>query len=77
MDIPGTTDDLLPSITAMAGIPLSVPVDGIDLFTAYVTDRMLYWHFPHYHGSANRPSGAIRSGKYKIIEWFEDDSTEL
>ena len=39
--------------------------------------RQLYWHFPHYHGSGNRPSAAIRSGDFKLIQWFEQDSLEL
>lgn len=76
-DQPGTTDDLLPTITALAGIDNPAVVDGIDLFTTPVPDRFLYWHFPHYHGSANRPSGAVRSGRYKVIEWFENDAAEL
>jgi hypothetical protein len=37
----------------------------------------LYWHFPHYHGSGNRPSGAVRAGDYKLVEWFEDGQVEL
>ena len=37
----------------------------------------LFWHFPHYHGSGNRPSGAMRVGRWKLIEWFEDESVEL
>lgn len=74
---PGTTDDLLPTIAQLAGITPPVPIDGIGLFTDSMNDRDLYWHFPHYHGSANRPSGAIRSGRYKLIEWFETNSVEL
>ena len=36
------------------------------------TERALYWHYPHYHvGSGMLPAGAIRSGRYKLIEWFE------
>ena len=77
MDQPGTTDDLLPTITALAGIENPAVVDGMDLFTAPTPERTLYWHFPHYHGSANRPSGAVRSGRYKVIEWFENDAAEL
>ena len=37
----------------------------------------LFWHFPHYHGSGNVPSGAVRVGDYKLVEWFEDDRLEL
>ncbi|MDE0106883.1 MAG: sulfatase [Bryobacterales bacterium] len=36
------------------------------------TERTLYWHYPHYHvGSGMVPAGAVRRGKYKLIEWFE------
>lgn len=33
--------------------------------------KSLYWHYPHYHGNGLGPQGAIRKGKYKLIEWFE------
>ena len=36
-----------------------------------------FFHFPHYHGSGNRPSGAARVGDYKLLEWFEDGKIEL
>ena len=35
----------------------------------------LYWHYPHYHRTA--PYGAIRSGDWKLIEYFEDEKLEL
>jgi arylsulfatase A-like enzyme len=32
----------------------------------------IYWHYPHYHsGSGMLPAGAVRSGNYKLIEWYE------
>ena len=37
----------------------------------------LFWHFPHYHGSGNRPGGAVRIADLKLIEWFEDGVVEL
>ncbi|MDE2714315.1 MAG: sulfatase-like hydrolase/transferase, partial [Verrucomicrobiota bacterium] len=38
----------------------------------------IYWHFPHYsnHGYQS-PNGAIRSGKYKLIEYYENGSVQL
>lgn len=40
------------------------------------THENLYWHYPHYHGgSGMKPAGAIRSGNYKLIEWFEKSLT--
>ncbi len=31
----------------------------------------IYWHYPHYHSLGIGPSGAIREGSYKLIEWFQ------
>jgi arylsulfatase A-like enzyme len=40
-------------------------------------DRALYWHYPHYGNQGGAPSSAIRRGRYKLIEWYEDGSLEL
>ena len=37
----------------------------------------LYWHFPHYHGSTWTPGAAIRSGDWKLIEFYEEERVEL
>src|SRR5439155_6186 len=42
----------------------------------------LYWHFPGYLGSGKdvwrtTPAGAIRSGDWKLIEFFETGKAEL
>ena len=39
--------------------------------------KAIHWHYPHYHGSNSRPHGAMRKGKYKLIEFYEDMSVEL
>ena len=38
----------------------------------------IYWHFPHYsnHGYQS-PGGAIRLGKYKLLEYYEKGSVQL
>jgi arylsulfatase A-like enzyme len=78
------TTDLFPTLLDLAGLPLQPAhhVDGISLGpllrgSEFGEDRALFWHFPHYHGSGNRPSGAIRSGDFKLVEWFEDGRVEL
>ena len=35
----------------------------------------IYWHYPVYHHST--PAGAIRSGDWKLIEFFDDGHLEL
>ncbi|MDH4351458.1 MAG: DUF4976 domain-containing protein, partial [Gemmatimonadota bacterium] len=80
---PATTDDLFPTLLELAGIARStdVPLDGLSLAPLFRGDslpsRPLFWHFPHYHGSGNHPSGAVRDGNYKLLEWFEDGRVEL
>jgi len=56
------------------------PLDGESILPLLKQDGELkrdaiYWHYPHYHHS--RPAGAIREGKYKLIEFYEDGRLEL
>jgi hypothetical protein len=39
--------------------------------------RALFWHYPHYSNQGGKPSGAIRRGDWKLIEFFEDGRREL
>ena len=45
------------------------------LQTGVIEERSLFWHYAHYHKT--NPYGAIRSGNYKLIEFFEDGKLEL
>ncbi len=40
-------------------------------------ERSLFWHYPHYGNQGGAPAAAIRSGHWKLIEWFEDGRLEL
>ena len=37
----------------------------------------MYWHYPHYHGSAWKPGASIRDGDWKLIEFYHYDKFEL
>jgi len=59
------------------------PGDGSDLLPLLRgegrPDRdALFWHYPNYafHRS-NRLGSAVRVGRYKLLEFFDDDSVEL
>ncbi len=39
--------------------------------------KAVFWHYPHNHGSGSVPSGAVRAGDYKLIQWYGDRSVEL
>ncbi|MEE4286528.1 MAG: sulfatase/phosphatase domain-containing protein, partial [Mariniphaga sp.] len=56
--------------------------DGISLKSVLENktpeERPVFWHYPHYSGGlGGRPSGAVRFGDFKLIEFFEDDRVEL
>jgi len=71
-----STIDVTPTLLDLAG--LDVPdVDGRSLARPGQADRPLFFHFPHYHGSGNRPGGAVIDGQYKLVEWFETGDVEL
>jgi len=82
--IPVTSTDFYPTILEMAGAPLRPKqhLDGISLVPALKGSNSLdreaiYWHYPHYHGSANRPTAAIRMGSMKLVRWYETGEEEL
>ncbi len=77
---PATTADILPTLADIAGT--STPdVDGASLVPVLTEaspalDRdAIYFHYPHYHHA--RPAGAIRQGRWKLLENFDDHSLEL
>jgi arylsulfatase A-like enzyme len=72
--------DFLPTFLEMAGIE-TIPekVDGKSFVSVLNNSEAeihqnLFWHFPHYHNGP--PGGAIRSGKWKLIEWYEKSLLE-
>jgi arylsulfatase A-like enzyme len=83
-DEPVTSTDFYPTMLEMAGLePMPEQhIDGVSMVPLLknkgkLKRKAIYWHYPHYHGSGNRPSGAVRAGDYKLIEWYEDNSVEL
>jgi arylsulfatase A len=83
---PVVSTDIFPTVLGLAGLPLMPEqhVDGHDLGPLVVghnptLDReAIYFHLPHYHHiNTMGPSGAIRSGDYKLIEVFETGKKEL
>jgi arylsulfatase A len=83
-DTPVISMDLTATILDAASVPLASKEspDGLSLrslLTGKSLDRAsLFFHYPHYawHKS-NRPGGAVRSGAWKLIRRYDDDSLEL
>ena len=81
---PVISNDFYPTMLQMARLPLrpNQHTDGLSLVplltgTGKLDRNAIYWHYPHYHGSGTRPSGAVRAGDYKLIEFYEDNRVEL
>ncbi|KJF44754.1 sulfatase [Draconibacterium sediminis] len=43
----------------------------------HLTRDELFWHYPHYHGSAWKPGSALRKGEWKLVVHYENNKTEL
>lgn len=76
--------DLFPTWLAQAGIPVPdrLLIDGEDLspilFEGAALERdALFWHYPHYGNQGGTPGSSIRSGDWKLIEFYEDGRLEL
>jgi arylsulfatase A-like enzyme len=83
-ETPVWTPDLFATIRKLAAPEDSdsAPIDGASLaplLTANqpVPSRALYWHYPHYSNQGGRPGGAIRDGRWKLIEHYETGRREL
>jgi arylsulfatase A-like enzyme len=86
--VPIISNDFFPTLCEAAGVDLntlqsSESIDGKSLITLLkgnrdgLAPRPLYWHYPHFSSMGGRPSGAMRSGRWKLIEHFETQRIEL
>eukprot|EP00913_Durusdinium_trenchii_P023415 g21993.t1 len=91
-DVPVITVDFYPTLLELTGtaLPKNQVLDGESLVplltqTGSLKRDAIFWHFPAYLQAyrginrpfRTRPAGAIRHGKYKLIEFFEDGRLEL
>ncbi|MBN2312956.1 MAG: sulfatase [Sedimentisphaerales bacterium] len=80
--VPVSSVDFYPTFLDIVGAkaPANQPLDGESILpllteTGKLDRNAIYGHYPHYHHSS--PAGAIRQGKWKLIEFFEDGKLEL
>ena len=83
-EVPVSSTDFFPTMLELAGLEAKpdLHADGLSLVSLLEEsgdlDRdSLYWHYPHYHGSAWTPGAAIRDGDWKLIEFYEYENFEL
>ncbi len=78
-----TSTDIYPTLLEMAGLDLR-PEEHVDgrsfkptLLGEKQEPRPLFWHYPHYGNQGGTPGSSVVFGDYKLIEFFEDNRTEL
>lgn len=87
-DEPITSVDFYPTFLDLAGLaaPPEAQLDGVSLVPIFdgktLQREALYWHFPEYFGAEEKkghttPVGVIRSGSWKLLEFFETGKLEL
>ncbi len=80
-EYPAISMDVFATLSGLIDQPISAEqqYDGKDLRQIDHADssRALYWHYPHYHRVGWAPGGAVREGRWKLIENFETGSYEL
>jgi arylsulfatase A-like enzyme len=83
-ETPVITMDLAATILDAAGVSLgnADQLDGESLRPIFQGKRLdrdaLYFHYPYFaFHKANRPGSALRAGKYKLIQRYDDNSVEL
>ncbi|MFM7206448.1 MAG: sulfatase [Planctomycetaceae bacterium] len=74
-DVPVASIDFYPTLVDLAGGTPGRQLDGASLAPLLrggaVARERLFWHFPCYVGRAT-PASAVREGRYKLVEFFED-----
>jgi len=73
--------DWFPTVLELAGQKPTESVDGRSLVpllrdASAKLERDVFWHFPCYIGGGG-PCSAVRSGDWKLIEFFESGTSEL
>ena len=69
--------DFFPTLLAVAGRKeTGRDLDGeniLPLLTGKgdIRREALFFHYPHFHKAGEGPSGAVRQGDFKLIEWYE------
>jgi arylsulfatase A-like enzyme len=83
IDAPMMNTDWLPTFLELAGAPAATGLDGVSQLNLLRTgkpapgQRTFFWHIPHYTNQGSRPAGAIREGRWKLVEHYDSGQAEL
>ena len=83
VDAPFVNMDWMPTLLELAGAPPAPGIDGVSQARVLTSgksssdSRPLFWHIPHYTNQGSRPAGAMREGRWKLVEHYDDGKVEL
>ncbi|MEF8851758.1 MAG: sulfatase [Haloarculaceae archaeon] len=83
VETPVTSPDVYPTVLDAADVPTpdGQALDGESLRAAVDGDGFdrdaVFWHYPHYGNQGATPAAAVRSGRWKLVEFFETGHVEL
>jgi arylsulfatase A-like enzyme len=83
IDAPMVNTDWVPTLLELTGRPVPETLDGTSQAALLRTGRgpsaprTFFWHLPHYTNQGSRPAGAVRAGKWKLVEHYDDERVEL
>jgi arylsulfatase A-like enzyme len=83
-DVPVSSVDFFPTFCEVAhlDVPAEADIEGVSILDLFkgggqLDREAIYWHYPHYANQGGRPGCSVRSGDWKLIEFFEDNHVEL
>ena len=85
-DVPVSGIDFYPTLLELAGLelPPEQVIDGRSMVPLLrgrhdpaISERDLFWHYPHYGNQGGDPSSMVRNGPWKLIHYHEDGHNEL
>ena len=82
VDEPIINTDWLPTLLELVGALAPSDLDGVSFANCLLGNgapprRSLFWHFPHYTNQGSRPSGAMREDRWMLVEYYDEEKTEL
>ncbi len=81
--VPVSGIDWYPTLLDLASVavPTEQDVDGVSLVPLLkgdsISNRPLFWHYPHYGNQGGEPSSMIAENDWKLIYYHEDGRNEL
>jgi arylsulfatase A-like enzyme len=80
---PIISSDYYPTILELVGRPPEPDhhQDGVSIVPLLRGERLarrpLFWDYPHYGNQGGMPGSAIRDGRWKLVQWHDEDVEEL